>query len=344
MSTMIHEWRDMKAEFQLITKFDVKEIDTHLKTFWASGMVGSKQLDKHVMHLAHGYSHAIYVANLAAKIAQETGTENPKTAFITGLLHDSYRPILSGDGMEKHAEYCAEVAEDIMRHSSNKFKKGVIPAIKRAIAIHDLGEDDMGKPTGERTLGGLLEQPLNMILFLADKSHMNLERVMSYAYDCYTYARDPTTPPKEALKLDWYKSRGELGAMNIVISKVAKKLWRDTKITTEIQAKNGRFGSYCKNVFLAWENTVDELQSQLRKEQRGEDSARTIMLFWAFKEAISNLRYLAMSEEEVHQRKGDEEWDFLDKVIGRYRRLILNELEGEPFVYILDFRRRKGAK
>lgn len=344
MPKKIIYWRDMKAEFRLLSEFHLEDIDLALKNFWAYGNVGSRHYDKHVMHLAHGYSHAIIVANLAAQIANKTGFENPKNAFVAGLLHDIYRPIRSGDGMEKHAEFCAELSEAILNQSSQKFKKGALRAIKEAIAIHDLGEYELSRPKHGRSLAKLLEKPLNKILFLADKSHMNMERVMSYTYDSYTYARDPTTPTEEATRLDWFKPIGKLGAMNIVVSKAANKFGRDTRIATEIQANDPIFGLYCQTVFEAWHNTIGELQSQARKEQRGEDSSRTIMLFWAFKEAISNLRYLAISEKVVHERTGDEEWDFLDLVIGRYRRLILNELEGEPFVYILDYRRRKGTK
>jgi hypothetical protein len=246
--------------------------------------------------------------------------------------------------MEKHAEPCAELAETILKQYHTRFKAGFIESIKESIAIHDLGEDELNNPTVDRSLEKLLGKPLNMILFLADKSHMNMERVMSYTYDSWTYAQDPKISEDEARKQDWYKPRGQLGAMSFVLNRVAKKFWRDTKIAAEIQAKNARLGDYCRNVFAAWENTIAELQSQARKEQRGEDSSRTIMLFWAFKEAISNLRYLAFSEKEIHNRSGDAEWDFLDLVIGRYRALVLNELEGEPFVYILDYRRRKGAK
>jgi HD superfamily phosphohydrolase YqeK len=343
VSGSIIAWRELSSEFKLIKSLRLEEVDRALKKFWISGAVGSRVFKKHVMHLAHGYSHATCVANLASRIARTTGTATVRNAFVAGLLHDAYRPIETGEGTEKHGEYCARVAEAILRNSG--FTKEAIASISQAIEIHELTEEELiCKSAKGRTLDNFMKQDLNAILFLADKCHTNIERIMAYAYDCQTYASDKRTPKDIVRKLRSYHPKGHVGALDIALSLAAKKFWRDTIIASGIQERSPVFGPYCRLVFDAWENTFQELHSQSRKEQRGEDSSKTIMLFWAFKEAISNFRYLSVSERFLYGRSGEDLLTFLHDVTGRYQDVFLAELEIEPFGDIMAYRRRYSAK
>jgi len=67
-------------------------------------------------------------------------------------------------------------------------------------------------------------------------------------------------------------------------------------------------------------------------------------LFWAFKEAVSNFRYLIFSEEEIQGRRANP-WNRIYKIMRGadpdsvdHTTLLLQELGDEPFNKMIDLR------
>jgi len=339
MAYKLSNWREIDEEISPIDSLNLRKIDTLLKVFWEKGKVGTKYFSKYSMHLAHGYSHAIYVANLSKKIVEDYKPKDvsKEIAFTTGFLHDAYRPI-DGEGVEVHGAYCGEIAQAILEEAGT-FQKNINSRIVNAIKAHDVSDERLrgSEKKHKEALDLFINDNLTAILFLADKSHMNIERVMSYAYDCDKLSKDPNTPEEKRIKLNWFKPSKNVPAMDVVLVKLAKKFSRDGEIALEI-ANAEKYGKYCSNLFDAWGNTIDEIQSQREKEKRKEDFCRTIMLFWGFKETISNFRYLVASEKKLYKRSGNILYSYIYKILSRYNSLLLHELEEEPFRDILRYK------
>lgn len=122
-------------------------MDTRLKAFWATGLNIPKYEKKHNIHLAHGYNHAIRVANYAVDLAREVGNINLETIYAAGLLHDVYRPIKGNKGaIEDHGMFCSEVAREILT-SILSLGPDEIDVICEDILCHDLSmmKNDEGK-------------------------------------------------------------------------------------------------------------------------------------------------------------------------------------------------------
>lgn len=312
----VSDERNLEKQFEFMQQNTrTKEIDRLLKEFWATGLDG--RFHEHTMHLAHGYSHAVIVANFAKEIAESVNIE-PELAFVAGLLHDAYRPIeKEGKGVEKHGGKCKKISEEILR-SSKLFLDDEVRRISDAVRTHDLS-----LPEEE-----IILSPLGEVTFIADKSHVNIERVMAYVYDSISYYEEV-----------WYRPSQYFTLLDIIITDVYGKFARDMEWLRKIGRTKEDYEKWCKRALEAHENTMQELFSQRDKEARREDYPKTIRLFWAFKEVISNFRYLIYSERKLRKKEGEDLYRFAHSVIGRYKMLLLTELDLEPFTDILNYRK-----
>lgn len=152
-----------KAEIKKINYFikrdkNINQIDSEIKKYWM----------RHPFTPGHGYTHSLNVAKNAYNLARKNNYENPDIAFAAGLLHDITRPIKNKDGEEKHAEYNGKIAEKILLKI--KLNKQQIKEIKQAIIDH------------ERLFKKNKSSLLSIILYLADKTDMNMERCLVYGF------------------------------------------------------------------------------------------------------------------------------------------------------------------
>ena len=139
----------------------INKVDRQIKKYWLS----------HSFTPGHGYIHGLRVAINAYDLAKKNNYKNPSVAFIAGLLHDTSRPIRSEAGQEKHAKQSGKIAEEIL--AGINFKEILIKEIRQAISNHENLFDrnkNFKKPLSL----------LDIILYLADKTDMNLERCLIY--------------------------------------------------------------------------------------------------------------------------------------------------------------------
>lgn len=136
----------------------------------------------------HGYLHLLNTAFKAYRLAKENSYPE-ETAFVSGLLHDIYRPSEGKAGKEEHGKTAAGIAAAVLKETS--WEKDV-PKITKAIGNHD-------NPN--------LKEPLDQILFLADVEDITLERGVAYAFSSNLWAKEHNRPLPytNALRLlcDW---------------------------------------------------------------------------------------------------------------------------------------------
>ncbi len=137
---------------------NIRRIDGEIKKYWM----------RHPFTPGHGYAHSLNVAKNAYNLAEKNNYGNPLMAFIAGLLHDITRPIENKGGEEKHAELNGKIAEKILLKTT--LEKSQIQEIKQAIVNH------------ERLSKKNRISLLSIILYLADKTDMNLERCLVYGF------------------------------------------------------------------------------------------------------------------------------------------------------------------
>lgn len=150
---------DIKKTIKFIkNNKNLKLIDNQIKKYWSY----------HPFTPGHGYIHSLSVAKNAYDLARKNNYEKPIMAFIAGLLHDITRPIENKGGEEKHAERNGKIAKKILLKTNlNKLQ---IKDIKEAIINH------------ERLFKKNQNSPLSIILYLADKTDMNLKRCLIYGF------------------------------------------------------------------------------------------------------------------------------------------------------------------
>jgi putative nucleotidyltransferase with HDIG domain len=260
-------------------------IDTTMKNFWAGHLKLKGYENKHQMHLAHGYNHAIRVANNALVMAKKIGNVNLENIYVAGLLHDIYRPIKGEDGAkEEHGTICSEIARKILENAK-VFKDEEIDLITDGILHHDLSW--LRAKEREKKLQ---TSNFHRILFLADKSHINIERVMAYAYDLTCGCNE------QVIEQKWKEQRDAgMTLQAILLSFYMTRYGSATELLQKLFGLSA-YGKSIRSTLAAYKNTYHEVESQVEKCDRDEDRIKTIIQFWAFKEAISNLRYICTSE------------------------------------------------
>lgn len=127
-----------------------------------------KYLCQYPPTLGHGYSHLKRVARIAWQLAIENKFNDPKIAYIAGLLHDLYRPARGEAGQEKHEEMTATMARKLLKESSfAKETKKIIAAMSN----HD------------------------KIISIADKTEMSSQRMIAYSWASNRSLRGKGTIP-----------------------------------------------------------------------------------------------------------------------------------------------------
>ena len=289
---------------------------------------------KFEMSLAHGYSHAIQVANESRILAKCINPDLEKDAFIAGLIHEIYRPI-TGDngGIEPHSKLSAIHAEYVLIESKIADDRMLPDRIKHIVDA--IGQHGVGDFTE-------IENPddLTSILFLADKKIFNIERVMAYVYDLYLTpgAFEKKFPRMKASQIRKFSNDNNCQSI-LFMDRVLTNFSLRMSLTQTALCKftNTKFEPYTINVFETYINTMEELLSQRNKEKRNDDSEKTILTFWAIKEGITNFTYLLHSEQS-DGLKSDELWESIDLILHKYNQLILTSLKLPPFSNILRFR------
>ena len=333
--------RDLGEDFNVFNSVTgAKVVDRQLKDYWATGRVGNRSHEdfgvpknKYKMRLAHGYSHTILVARRAYMLALDSHQAPERLAFLAGLLHDAYRPVQEGaSGQEKHGPVSARIAEAILTQKISGLPKVTsqeIEDITQAISHHDLSLDESRL---------IVSSPgLPQVLFLADKGHMNLERLMAYVYDYTEIYRHGDRRYEECPPA--------LTMCDSISWEFAKKYARDLDLVVSIargfdKSEAGDMNRECADVIAAYDNTVGELRSQRAKEARKDDYPDTIKLFWAFKEAVANFRYLVHSQRELHDlgsKTDDDLWESVHLDMGTYNLLLLTNLDREPFRDMVNY-------
>ncbi len=120
--------------------------------------------------LGHGFSHLCIVANRCEELANENNF-NKDIAWVTGMLHDIYRPA-EGGGQEDHETIGARIAKQLLLKTD---LKNHAEEIAEAILDHDKKILDGN--------GNLLME----ILSLADKSIMSFQRAIAYSWSSKVY-------------------------------------------------------------------------------------------------------------------------------------------------------------
>ena len=124
--------------------------------------------------LGHGFSHLVLVARAACKLAGMNSLQLAEMAYITGLMHDLYRPARGEAGQEEHEGKAAEVAGELLAGSHYE-QYG--DQIRAAISDHD-----------KRVLGAG-DSLLDKVLSIADKSEMSFQRAVAYSWASNKHAK-----------------------------------------------------------------------------------------------------------------------------------------------------------
>lgn len=136
---------------------DVVELESRVRDY----------LQSHPPTLGHGYSHFKKVARFAYQLVLENNYQDPKIAYVCGLLHDLYRPAEGQVGQEDHETVVAKEARKILIKTSFGSQAEEIAA---TLLNHD-GFIQKGKPTSSME-----------ILSIADKADMSFQRAVAYTW------------------------------------------------------------------------------------------------------------------------------------------------------------------
>lgn len=135
-----------------------------------------KYLCQYPPTLGHGYSHLKRVARAAWELAIGNKFDDPKTAYIAGLLHDLYRPARGEAGQEKHEEMTAMMAQKLLSKS---------PFAKETKKIIATAFDHNG------------------IVSIADKAEMSFQRLIAYSWASNRSLRGQGTIPYTNFRETW---------------------------------------------------------------------------------------------------------------------------------------------
>lgn len=224
-----------KSEIKKINYFiknnkNINQIDGEIKNYWTH----------YPFTPGHGYVHSLNVATNAYNLAKENNYKDPDLAFAAGLLHDITRPINNRGGEEKHAEYNGKIAEKILLKT--KMDKQQIKEIKQAIVSH------------ERLFKIKQNSLINIILYLADKTDMSMERCLIYGFvSNYNNLKNNKKQP--------YKTRDR------AIKDFNKKLLEDKKTLLCIQKELPKIKGYAKALRM-YDITIKKLTDLFEKEKK----------------------------------------------------------------------------
>jgi HD superfamily phosphodiesterase len=124
-------------------------------------------LANHPPTLGHGYSHLKKVARNAYSLALKNCYSEPEIAYVSGLLHDLYRPAMGQAGQEEHGKIAAKESKKLL--------------VKTKFA-----------PKSNQITGAILNPDENIqkqratflmkIISIADKIDMSFQRAVAYTW------------------------------------------------------------------------------------------------------------------------------------------------------------------
>lgn len=236
---------------------DVNNVDCQIKRYWCY----------HSFTPGHGYVHGLKVAANAYNLAESNHYRYPKIAFTAGLLHDITRPIMDKAGQEKHAEQSGEIAERILTETN--FDKVFIKEIKQAIVNHEVSFES------SKNFPWLL---LNIIVYLADKTDMNLERCLIYGIvSNFNSLKEKKEPP--------YKN------INKIMKDFYTKLLNDKNTLFHIRETFPKIKG-TKEAIYAYNTTMKNFTDLLKKEKGNYQSYTEITKQLTKQNILENQKFL----------------------------------------------------
>lgn len=126
-----------------------------------------RYLRSHPPTLGHGYSHFKKVARIAYQLALGNDYQDPKIAYVCGLLHDLYRPARGQAGREDHEAVTAREARKILvKTSFGRQTKKVLNTLLNHDEVIQKGK----------------QSSLMEILSIADKTDLSFQRAIAYSW------------------------------------------------------------------------------------------------------------------------------------------------------------------
>lgn len=224
-------------------------------------------LRKNPPTLGHGFSHFIKVARLGYSIAWQNDSSLAQIAWVSGLLHDIYRPAEGKAGQEDHELQTAKIAKELLSGSSYQAQAKQI--------VESLREHDKVILEGKANL-------LAKIISIADKTEMSFQRLIAY-----TWASNKTLSPTNQIPYTSFKeTMKDFSAYQV-------KAW---KLFSVIDI----FG--VDKAIFAYLDTNENLINAVRAETKGTINYQKEYLRLAKKEALLEKRTMEefkLSFEEI---------------------------------------------
>jgi len=235
----------------LEAKTNIIELDLAVKKYFQT----------HPPTLGHGYSHLKKVARLSYQLAIKNAFQKPELAYISGLLHDLYRPAMGQAGQEDHEAITAKEAEKILA-------KTLLASETEKIINAILNHDEIIQKN-KATL-------LMKILSIADKTDMSFQRAVAYTWASNHYL----------------KTKGKIGYKNFMetmrdFCHYQVKAWK-VFLAVEIKGVNQAVEAYAQ--------TDEDLIWAVRNESAKKITYQDESLKLAKKETKLEKRFLVESE------------------------------------------------
>lgn len=268
----------------------INELFNTLVKFWKSNR------KKYPVRLAHGPYHLTATAYKAYTIARYNGID-ANEAYIAGLLHEPYRPVevIEDISEEEHAGISRELASMIIDKTLDEAqteldKDKILDAIER----HHTGEN--------------MKTMLDKVLYIADKSQMNEERVFAYVYD-FNHQCEIQDKTDKKLK-----------NLADVLRAYMKRMYRVRKAIPPIIGFTLAIDSYSE--------TLEVLSVLTRREAQEDITLNDCIEMYALRESLLNLAILGLMDIKV---------DIAYEILGEYNTLLNDLRKGTRMKYLSNY-------